>query len=93
MVCGVLPWLVLSIVTRGDAGLAWLPVSMLVAVLAAMLVPILGATGITGLWFSFVAAVAGPAALLAVRRFSLGASREVARSRAADHAHSPESVE
>lgn len=93
MLCGVVPWLVLSISTRGDAGLIFLPVSMAVAVLAALLVPLLGATDVTGLWLSFLAALAGPALFLAARRYSLGASRLASRARTVDRQHSPESAE
>jgi hypothetical protein len=70
-ICGAFPWLVSSVLTRGTTGLVFLPVSMAVAVVFALLVPFLGATGTGGLWASFIVAFAAPAALLSVRRFAL----------------------
>ena len=71
LIVGGVPWLVLSIATRGHAGLQHLPLAMFTGVVAGLAVPILGRTDATGLWLSFVAALTAPAALLAVRRFSL----------------------
>ena len=62
-ICGVFPWLVASVLTRGSAGLVFLPISMATAVLFGMLVPFLGGTGVTGIWLSFGVAVAGPSLL------------------------------
>jgi hypothetical protein len=93
MTCGVAPWLALSVATRGTAGLAYLPLCMFVAVVSAMMVPILGATGVAGLWLSFAAAFLGPAVLLAIRRFSLGPGTAATRPAADIHPGSPESVE
>ena len=90
LVCGVVPWTVLSVVTRGSAGLPLLPLSMFAAVVAGLLVPILGATGTTGLWFSFVAALLVPGALLAIRRFALAAPQPASSD---VPSHAPRSVE
>lgn len=73
-ICGVVPWLALSVATKGNAGLIYLPLSMFAAVVLALLVPFLGATGMGGLWLSFAVALVGPALLLGARRFSLVAS-------------------
>ena len=93
LICGVVPWLVLSVLTRGQAGLGMLPLSMFVAVVAAMAVPILGATGSGGLWLSFVVAILVPGALLATRRFAIGAVAEAKHEANADvHPGAPGSV-
>ena len=73
LIVGILPWLVVSVATRGDAGLANLPLCLLAAVVAGLLVPIVGLTDGTGLWLSFVAALVAPSGLMAARRLSLGA--------------------
>jgi len=73
-VFGAIPWLVLSVVSRGNAGLAFLPAAMLTGVVGALVVPIVGATGLTGLFVSFPAALAASAALLAARKLRLSAS-------------------
>jgi hypothetical protein len=69
--CGLFAWLAASVLTRGHAGLVMLPASMATAVLFALLVPFLGATGVGGIWLSFVVAVVAPSLLLAARRFAL----------------------
>jgi hypothetical protein len=69
--CGVAPWLVLSVKSRGHAGLGFLPLSMFTGVVAGLAVPILFLPTATGIWVSFVAAVAAPSLLLAARQFSL----------------------
>lgn len=74
LLCGMVPWLALSVATRGNAGLGYLPLSMFAGVVGGLAVPILGMTGLAGLWLSFVAAAALPALLLAARRLSLAAS-------------------
>lgn len=94
MICGVIPWLLFSIFTRGNAGLGMLPLSMFVAVVAALAVPVLGGTGTTGLWLSFVVALVVPGVFLGIRRFSLGAKEESERAATADvHRRRSESVE
>ncbi len=71
LICGFAPWLVLSIATRGEAGLINLPLCLFAAVVAGFAVPVFGANGVAGLWISLLAAVAVPSILLALRRFSL----------------------
>lgn len=71
---GLLPWLALSIATRGNAGLANLPLCLFTAVVAGLAVPLFGANDVAGIWLSLLAAVAAPTALLAARRFSMGAT-------------------
>jgi len=68
LLCAFLPWLVLSVATRGEAGLAVLPLCLFTGVVCALLVPFLGATGGRGLVASFVVALAAPALLLLLRR-------------------------
>ncbi len=75
------------------AGLALLPLTMFAAVVGGLLVPILGATGTTGLWSSFGVALLVPTALLAIRRFALGAPRTKSVTPPDAPAHVPRSVE
>jgi hypothetical protein len=70
MTLGIVPWLVASILTRGSAGLALLPICMLAGAAGGMLVPFLGFTNVSGIWLSFLAAVALPGFLMAARRFA-----------------------
>lgn len=72
-VAGGLPWLVLSVATRGRAGLQYLPLCMFAGLVAGLAVPIFGLVHASGIWISFVAAVMAPALLLVARRFSLRA--------------------
>ena len=71
LICAFIPWLALSVATRGHAGLGILPLCLFAGVIAALAVPVFGLTGATGFWLSFVIAALVPAALLALRRFSL----------------------
>ena len=71
LLCGFLPWLVLSVATKGEAGLASLPLCLFAAVVSGIAVPVMGANGGSGIWMSMVAAVAVPSLLLALRRLSL----------------------
>ena len=75
---GFIPWLALSVATRGNAGLLNLPLCLFTAVVAGLAVPLLGKDDFAGLWISGLAAIAAPSALLAVRRFSMGAREPVA---------------
>ncbi|MCE7927481.1 MAG: hypothetical protein HUU14_05355 [Dehalococcoidia bacterium] len=70
--CGLAPWLALSVWTRGAAGLHYLPLAVFTGVVGGLAVPILGREDATGIWLSFIVAVAAPTLLLAARRFSLG---------------------
>jgi len=71
VVAGGMPWLVLSITTRGRAGLQYLPLCMFTGIVAGLAVPIIGLNGRTGIWVSFISALVAPSLLLAGRRFSL----------------------
>ncbi len=71
--CGLLPWLAASVLSRGNAGLSTLPLCIFAANVAALAVPTLGADGMGGFLASFAVALAASAALLLVRRFALGA--------------------
>ncbi len=68
----MIPWVVLSVATKGRAGLWFLPFCVFVGVVAGLAIPILGRDDVAGIWLSFGAALVFPAALLAARRFSLG---------------------
>lgn len=70
---GLVPWLVLSVATRGNAGLANLPLCLFAGVVGGLAVPLFGKDDATGIWLSMVAALAVPSVLLAARRLSLGA--------------------
>ncbi|MBI2765380.1 MAG: hypothetical protein HYX53_05625 [Chloroflexi bacterium] len=74
LISAYIPWLALSIATRGRAGLVYLPLCLFSGVVAALAVPVLGFDGRGGLALSFAAAFTVPAALLAARRLSLPAS-------------------
>ena len=78
-----IPWLALSVATRGNAGLANLPLCLFTGVVAGLAVPLLGKDDVAGIWLSFAAALAAPALLLAIRRFSVSASQSVAERREA----------
>ena len=78
LVCAFLPWLTLSVATRGDAGLGYLPLCLFAGVVAAVAVPVLGLDDSRGLVLSFVAAAAVPAVLLAVARYSRATRRSLA---------------
>jgi hypothetical protein len=73
MALGIVPWLTLSIATRGNAGIGMLPLCMLAGIAGGMIVPFLGFTDVSGIWFSFTAALALPAGLLTARRFAASA--------------------
>lgn len=70
--CGLVPWLVTSVVSRGSAGLGLLPLSLFTANVAAIAVPVLGAAGMGGFLASFPVAMAASATLILVRRFAMG---------------------
>lgn len=71
LICAFIPWLVLSIATKGNAGLGMLPLCLFAGVIGALAVPVFGLTGVTGFWLSFVVAALVPVALLVLRRFAL----------------------
>lgn len=78
VICAFVPWLALSVATRGDAGLRYLPLCLFAGVVAAIAVPLLGLTDGRGLALSFAAAAAAPALLLAVARYSRATRHSVA---------------
>ncbi len=65
---GFVPWLVLSVFTRGHAGLRYLPLSMGAGVVGGLAVPILFRDDGLGLILSFVVALVLPTLLLAIPR-------------------------
>lgn len=73
LLTGTLAWLFVSVATRGNAGLGMLPLAWFCAVVAALVVPMVGFTGGGGLLSSFVVAFAAPLALLGARRWALRA--------------------
>lgn len=79
LICGFVPWLALSVCTRGGAGLINLPLCLFAAVVAGLAVPLLGVTGVPGVWISVGAAVAVPSLLLGLRRLSLHDSTSTPR--------------
>lgn len=68
--CAFMPWLAVSVATRGNAGLGMLPLCLFAGIVAALAVPLLVDDGWTGLWLSFGAALVAPAMLMGVRRFA-----------------------
>lgn len=76
LICAFLPWLVLSVVTRGNAGLGYLPLCLFAGLVAGFAVPLIGLNDMMGLILSFVAAMALPSVLLVVAHFSRGAVAE-----------------
>ena len=75
--CGLVPWLVGSILSRGNAGLSTLPLCIFAANVAALAVPLPGADGMGGFIASFAVAMVTSAGLLLVRKFALGAPTAV----------------
>ncbi len=73
LICAFLPWLVLSVATRGNAGLANLPLCLFAGLVGALAVPIMGFDGAGGLSMSFLVAALVPSLLLGARRLSVGA--------------------
>ncbi|MGH2628895.1 MAG: hypothetical protein ACRDHY_19830, partial [Anaerolineales bacterium] len=70
LICGFLPWLAVSVATRGNAGLGMLPLCLFAGAVGGLGVPLLLNDGWVGVWLSFVAAVAVPALLMAVRKIA-----------------------
>ena len=73
LICAFIPWLALSIATKGNAGLWMLPLCLFAGVVCALAVPVFGLTGFTGFWLSFVVGAVAPAVLLTLRRFAVPA--------------------
>lgn len=68
VVLGFLPWLIWSVATRGNAGLANLPLCVFGALVAGLAVPLLGKDDGAGMAISAVAAAATATVLLAFRQ-------------------------
>lgn len=83
LILAFIPWLVLSVATRGNAGLLNLPLCLVAGVVAGLAVPLLGKDDAVGMWLSAMAALLVPSLLLAARRFSLSASEAVSNGREA----------
>ena len=66
---GFVPWLVLSVATRGDAGMRYLLPSMAAGVIGGLAVSLVRDDGL-GLSLSFVVAFAFPTLLLTAQRVS-----------------------
>ncbi|MBE0610323.1 MAG: hypothetical protein IH609_13165 [Dehalococcoidia bacterium] len=73
MLMGLIPWMVLSVATRGNAGLVNLPLCLFAGVVGGLAVPLVGKDDAAGIWLSVLAALVVPALLLVARRLSLGA--------------------
>ncbi len=65
---GFVPWLLLSVITRGNAGLRYLPLSLFAGVVGGLLVPVLIRDDGLGLILSFVLALVLPTVVLAIQR-------------------------
>lgn len=74
----LLPWLAVSVATKGEAGLGMLALCLLAGVACGLAVPLLGADGGGGLGLSFLVSALASALLLAARRFAAPA-REARR--------------
>jgi FtsH-binding integral membrane protein len=85
LVAGLVPWMVLSVATRGNAGLANLSLCMFAGVVGGLAVPVLGKDDAAGIWLSLGAAVAVPALLLAARRLSPGVVAQARHQPAGEH--------
>ena len=68
--CAYLPWLVLSLSTRGRAGLGRLPLALFGGLVGALAVPLLGLDNATGLWLSFLVAFLSSATALGLARLA-----------------------
>ncbi len=77
LLCGYIPWVALSVATRGNAGLGNLPLSLFVGLVAGLSVPILFRQDGLGAAISFVTALFAAIALLAARRFAASAFNEL----------------
>jgi hypothetical protein len=77
LLCGYIPWVVLSVATRGNAGLGNLPLSLFAALIAGLSVPILFRQDGLGVVISLLAAFLASIALLAARRAAAGALSEL----------------
>ena len=58
-IVGLIPWTVAAITSRGRGSLLLLPIVILAAIAAGIIVPLTGARGVTGFWISLITALAG----------------------------------
>lgn len=72
LLCAYLPWLIVSVLSRGHAGMRYLPLCLFAGLVAALAVPAFGLTNALGLGLSFAVAFLAPAALLAARHYAFG---------------------
>ncbi len=87
LLCGYLPWVALSVATRGNAGLANLPLSLFAALVAGLSVPILFRQDGLGAIISFAAAFVAAVAVLLARRSAAGALGELSLRPTKDDKH------
>jgi hypothetical protein len=80
MTLGLIPWVVTSVLTRGHAGMVYLPLCLLAGVAGGMLVPFVGFTGVGGIWLSMTAGLLLPSMLMGARRLSANLSQANHRS-------------
>lgn len=83
LICGFLPWLAVSVATRGHAGLPMLPLCLFAGVVGGLSVPVLVRQDAAGLVLSFIAAAVVPSGLMAAQRLALSAKRREAPEDAA----------
>lgn len=82
VICGSLVWLVVSVATRGEAGMLSLPLAMFAACVAGLLVPLLIRDDGIGLWLSPLAAIAAAGIVVGARlwaRDALALERSISR--------------
>ena len=77
---GYLPWVVLSVITRGNAGLSNLPICLFAALVVGLAVPILFRDDAIGALISFSVAPVAATAVLAARRVASAAWDDVHRT-------------
>lgn len=70
LVCGFVPWLVASIITRGHAGLGMIPACLFAGLVAGLAVPVLGKDDAQGIWLSLLAALGASTLLIIARLLS-----------------------
>ena len=87
LVLAFLPWLAVSVATRGHAGLRLLPLALFTGVVGGLAVPILIRDDGLGLVLSFVAAFALPSLLLGAQRLAAAPGPARLRENAAASAH------
>jgi hypothetical protein len=75
LILAFVPWLLFSVFTRGNAGLANLPLCLFTGLVAALAVPTLGMEDWRGVWLSMAMALCAPTLLMVLRRISLEPAR------------------